>query len=70
MAPHTPARRLAGREMEMNRKLILSVVLAIASSSFNVVAHESDLNDKSLAAAEATYARSAVVFQQMREMRK
>ena len=54
----------------MNRKLILTVILAIASSSFNVVAHESDLNDKSLAAAEATYARSAAVFQQMREMRK
>ena len=54
----------------MNRKLILTVILAIASSSFNVVAHEGDLNDKSLAAAEATYAKSALVFQQMREMRK
>jgi hypothetical protein len=70
MASHTPARRLAGREMEMKSKLILSVILAIASSSFNVVAHEGDVDAKSLAAAEATYARSAVVFQQMREMRK
>jgi hypothetical protein len=68
MAPHTPARRLAGREMQMSRKLILTVVLAIASS-FNAVAHDSDVNAKSLAAAEAAYAKSALVFQQMREMR-
>jgi len=53
----------------MSRKLILTVVLAIASS-FNAVAHDSELTDKSLAAAEATYAKSALVFQQMREMRK
>jgi len=53
----------------MNRKLILTVILAIASSSFNAVAHEGDVNDKSLAAAEATYAKSALVFKQMREMR-
>ena len=52
----------------MSRKLILTVILAIASS-FNVVAQDSDVNAKSLAAAEATYARSALVFQQMREMR-
>jgi predicted Zn-dependent protease len=69
MAPHTPARRLAGREMEMSRKLILTAILAIASS-FNAVAHVSDVNEKSLAAAEATYAKSALVFQQMRETRK
>ena len=52
----------------MNRKLILTVVLAIASS-FNAVAQDGGLNDKSLAAAEATYARSAAVFEQMRGMR-
>jgi hypothetical protein len=68
MAPHKPARRLAGREMQMSRKLILTVVLAIASS-FNAVARDGDVNEKSLAAAEATYAKSALVFQQMREMR-
>jgi hypothetical protein len=55
--------------MQMSRKLILTVVLAIASS-FNAVAHDSDMNAKSLAAAEATYAKSALVFQQMREMGK
>ena len=68
MHPHTPARRLAGREMQMKGKLILTAILAIASS-FNVVAQDSDLNDKSLAAAEAAYAKSAKVFQQMSEMR-
>jgi len=53
----------------MSRKLILTAILAIASS-FNAVAHDSDVNATSLAAAEATYAKSALVFQQMREMRK
>jgi len=52
----------------MNRKLILTVILAIASS-FNAVAQDG-LSDKSLAAAEATYARSAAVFEQMRGMRQ
>ena len=69
MASHTPARRLAGREMEMNSKLIVSAILAMLAG-FNATAQTADLSDKSLAAAEATYARSAVVFQQMREMRK
>jgi hypothetical protein len=68
MDPHKPARRLAGREMQMSRRLILTVILALASS-FNAVAHDSDVNAKSLAAAEATFAKSALVFQQMREMR-
>ena len=53
----------------MSRKLILTAILAIASS-FDAVAHDSDVNAKSLAAAEAAYAKSALVFQQMREMRK
>jgi hypothetical protein len=67
MAPHTPARRLAGREMEMKSQLIATVILALFAG-FNATAQDRD--DKSIAAAEATYAKSAVVFQQMREMRK
>jgi hypothetical protein len=67
MAPHTPARRLAGREMEMKSQLIASVILALFAG-FNAAAQDSD--DKSLAAAEAAYAKSALVFQQMRETRK
>lgn len=53
----------------MKSKLIATVILALLAGS-NATAQNADLNDKSLAAAEATYARSAVVFQQMREMRK
>jgi hypothetical protein len=53
--------------MEMKSQLIATVILALFAG-FNATAQDSD--DKSIAAAEATYAKSALVFQQMREMRK
>jgi hypothetical protein len=53
----------------MKSKLIATAVLALLAG-FNATAQDSDVNAKSLAAAEATYARSALVFQQMREMGK
>jgi hypothetical protein len=56
--------------MQMKGKLILTAILALAASFNSFAAQDCELTDKSLAAAEATYARSAVVFQQMREMRK
>jgi hypothetical protein len=53
----------------MKGKLILTAILALAASFNAVAAQDCGLTDKSLVAAEATYARSALVFQQMRELR-
>jgi len=53
----------------MKSKLVATVILALLAG-FNATAQDSRLDDKSLAAAEATYARSAAVFQQMRDLRK
>ena len=53
----------------MKSKLIATLVLALLAG-FNATAQDNGLNDKSLAAAQATYARSALVFEQMRELRK
>ena len=54
----------------MNRKLILTAILALAASFNAAAAQDCELTDKSLAAAEAAYARSALVFQQLRETRQ
>ncbi len=53
----------------MKSKLIATVILALLAG-FNATAQDGSPDAKSLAAAEATYARSALVFQQMREMHK
>lgn len=54
----------------MKGKLILAAILALATSFNAAAAQDCELTDKALVAAEAAYAKSALVFQQMREMRK
>jgi hypothetical protein len=53
----------------MRGKLILTAILALAASFNAVAAQDCELTDKSLFAAEATYAKSALVFQQIRQLR-